>query len=82
MIGADIETGGLHLKKRPPAVSQTGSTSVYAFNADDLSESMSMEHSRVAIGSIIPASGDALVTNPPRLIVTITEDASSVPSLK
>ena len=34
----------------------------WAFNADDLHEFMSMEHSRVAIGHIIPGVGDALVT--------------------
>ena len=30
----------------------------WAFNAEDLREFMSMEHSRVAIGGIIPALGD------------------------
>ena len=34
----------------------------WAFNADDLREFMSMEHSRVAIGRIIPGVGDTLVT--------------------
>jgi uncharacterized protein YcgI (DUF1989 family) len=37
---------------------------------------MSMEHSRVAIGHIIPGIGDALVTNRRRLILTLVEDAS------
>ena len=32
----------------------------WAFNADDMREFMSMEHSRVAIGRIIPRIGDAL----------------------
>src|SRR5258706_10928713 len=31
----------------------------WAFNAADLTEFMSMEHSRVAIGRIIPGTGDA-----------------------
>jgi hypothetical protein len=37
---------------------------------------MSMEHSRVAIGRIIPAVGDALVSNRRRPILTLIEDTS------
>jgi uncharacterized protein len=48
----------------------------WAFNAADLREFMSMEHSRVAIGHIIPAVGDALVTNKRRPILTLVEDTS------
>ena len=48
----------------------------WAFNADDLREFMSMEHSRVALGSIIPAIGDRLVTNRRRPILTLVEDTS------
>jgi hypothetical protein len=48
----------------------------WAFNADDLGEFMSMEHSRVAMGHIIPAVGDALVTNRRRPILTLVEDNS------
>jgi uncharacterized protein len=48
----------------------------WAFNAEDLSEFMSMEHSRVAIGRIIPAVGDALVTNRRQPILTLVEDTS------
>ena len=48
----------------------------WAFNAEDLREFMSMEHSRVAIGRIIPAVGDTLVTNVRRPILTIVEDTS------
>ena len=48
----------------------------WAFNADDLREFMSMEHSRVAIGRIIPAIGDGLVTNRRRPILTLVEDTS------
>jgi uncharacterized protein len=48
----------------------------WAFRAGDLAEFMSMEHSRVAIGRIIPAIGDTLVTNRRRPILTLTEDTS------
>jgi uncharacterized protein YcgI (DUF1989 family) len=48
----------------------------WAFNADELREFMSMEHSRVAIGRIIPAIGDSLVTNRRRLILTFLKDTS------
>jgi uncharacterized protein YcgI (DUF1989 family) len=48
----------------------------WAFNTEDLREFMSMEHSRVAIGRIIPAVGDALVTNRRRPILTLVEDNS------
>lgn len=48
----------------------------WAFNAADLGECMSMEHSRAAIGKIIPAEGDTLVTNKRRAILTVVEDAS------
>jgi hypothetical protein len=37
---------------------------------------MSMEHSRVAIGRIIPGIGDTLVTNRRRPILTLVEDTS------
>jgi uncharacterized protein YcgI (DUF1989 family) len=48
----------------------------WAFNADDMREFMSMEHSRVAIGRIIPGIGDTLVTNKRRGILKLTEDTS------
>ena len=48
----------------------------WAFNADDLRELMSMEHSRVAIDRIIPTIGDGLVTNRRRPILTLVEDTS------
>jgi len=48
----------------------------WAFNAADLTEFMSMEHSRVAIGRIIPGIGDALVTSKRRPILTLIEDTS------
>src|SRR6202047_4245281 len=48
----------------------------WAFNDSELKEFMSMEHSRVAIGRIIPAIGDTLVTNRRRPILTLVEDTS------
>src|SRR5436190_10039927 len=48
----------------------------WAFRADDLAEFMSMEHSRVAIGRIIPAIGDTLVSNRRNPILTLSEDTS------
>jgi len=48
----------------------------WAFNNDDLHEFMSMEHSRVALGRIIPAIGDRLVTNRRRPILILVEDTS------
>ena len=48
----------------------------WAFVASDLREFMSMEHSRVAIGRIIPAVADALVTNRRRPVMTLIEDTS------
>jgi uncharacterized protein len=48
----------------------------WAFDAGDPREFMSTEHSCVAIGRIIPAVGDTLVTNRRRPILTIIEDTS------
>src|SRR5258707_3344394 len=48
----------------------------WTFNDADLNEFMSMEHSRVAIGRIIPGVGDTLVTNKQRPILTLIEDTS------
>src|SRR5437764_11611893 len=48
----------------------------WAFNEADLAEFMSMEHSRVAIGRIIPAIGDTLVSNRRNPILTLSEDTS------
>ena len=49
----------------------------WAFNSEDMHEFMSMEHNRVAIGRIIPAIGDTLVTNRRHPILTLVEDTSS-----
>ena len=48
----------------------------WAFNAADMMEFMSMEHTRIFIGRIIPKVGDPLVTNHRRPILTLTEDTS------
>jgi len=48
----------------------------WAFNSEDMHEFMSMEHNRVAIGRIIPAIGDTLVTNRRHPILTLVEDTS------
>src|SRR5438045_4591976 len=48
----------------------------WAFNAEDLREFMSIEHSRVSIGGIIPKLGSVFVTNRRRPILTVVEDTS------
>ena len=48
----------------------------WAFNAADLTEFMSMEHTRAAITRLIPKIGDSLVTNHRRPILTVVEDTS------
>lgn len=48
----------------------------WAFNADDTSEHMSMEHSRAGILKVIPKVGDAMLTNRRRPILTFVEDTA------
>jgi len=48
----------------------------WAFSGADIGEFMSMEHTRIAIGRIIPAVGDPLVTNRRRPILFVEEDTS------
>jgi uncharacterized protein YcgI (DUF1989 family) len=48
----------------------------WAFNADDLDEHLSMEHSRVALMKLVPAVGDTLVTNRRRPILSFVEDTT------
>jgi uncharacterized protein YcgI (DUF1989 family) len=48
----------------------------WAFNAQDLKEFMSMEHSRGAFMAIIAKLGDSFVTNKRRPILTVVEDTS------
>jgi uncharacterized protein len=48
----------------------------WAFNAADMKEFMSMEHTRAGILRIIPKPGDRLLTNQRRPILTLVEDTS------
>ena len=48
----------------------------WAYNARDLTEFMSMEHSRAAMKKIIPEVGDTLVTNRRRPILQVVEDTT------
>ncbi len=48
----------------------------WAFCADDMHEFMSMEHTRVWLGRLMPKVGHQLVTNRRRPILTLTEDTS------
>lgn len=48
----------------------------WAFAAGDPAEWMSMEHSRVQMGRVIPRVGDSLVTNRRRPVLTLVEDTS------
>ncbi|HEX3499190.1 MAG TPA: urea carboxylase-associated family protein [Stellaceae bacterium] len=48
----------------------------WAFNRADLTEFMSMEHTRAKLLKIIPAPGDTMLTNRRRPILTFLEDNS------
>jgi uncharacterized protein len=48
----------------------------WCFNADDLSEFMSMEHLHATLQGIFPATGDGLTTNRRRPILILEEDTS------
>ena len=48
----------------------------WAFRRDDLTEFMSMEHSRASLGRIMPTVGQAMATNRRRPILTLVEDTS------
>ena len=48
----------------------------WAFNRHDMTESMSMEHSRTALGRIMAPTGTSMVTNHRRAILTLMEDAT------
>ena len=48
----------------------------WAFNRHDISEFMSMEHSRSWLRRLIPLVGDSRVTNHRRPILTVLEDTS------
>lgn len=48
----------------------------WAFNAHDLAEHMSMEHTRVMLGRVNPRVGDPLYSNRRRPLLLMTEDTS------
>ena len=48
----------------------------WAFNAADLSEFMSMEHSRAGLKRLIPHVGDTMLSNRRRPILTLVEDTA------
>lgn len=48
----------------------------WAFRQGDMNEFMSMEHSRTAIGRVMPVLGQSMVTNRRRPILTLVEDTS------
>ncbi len=48
----------------------------WAFSREDLTEFMSMEHSRTALERIMPTVGQAMVSNRRRPILTLVEDTS------
>ena len=48
----------------------------WAFRRDDLTEFMSMEHSRTSLGRIMPVVGQSMVTNRRRPILTLVDDTS------
>ena len=50
----------------------------WAFNASDLDEFMSMEHTRSTIDKMMPDMGEAFLTNKRRPILTIVEDLSLI----
>ena len=48
----------------------------WAFNADDMNEFTSMEHTRSCLEKLIPGIGDAMYSNRRRPILTVVEDTS------
>ncbi len=68
----------LRLGQRLKLVNSHGTQVVdaWAFNAYELGEFMSMQHSRVAFARIMPKLGDSFVTNKRRPILTLAEDTS------
>jgi uncharacterized protein len=48
----------------------------WAFNRDDITESMSMEHSRTSMLKLMPRVGDTFVTNRRRAVLTLTDDTT------
>jgi len=48
----------------------------WAFNRRDMSEFMSMEHSHAALSKILPTTGDTMVSNRRRPILSFVEDSA------
>ena len=71
---AAFMAAGQHLKVINTHGQQVVDT--WAFNRADPTEFMSMEHSRTAIGRIMPSLGQSMVTNHRRPILTLVEDIS------
>ena len=71
---AAFVTAGQHVKVVNTRGQQVVDT--WAFGRDDLTEFMSMEHSRTAIGRTMPALGQSMVTNRRRPILSLVEDTS------
>ena len=49
----------------------------WAFNRHDMTEFMSMEHSRTSLGRIMAPTGSSMVTNHRRPILTLVEDTTT-----
>ena len=72
---AAFVTRGQHVKLINTHGQQVVDT--WAFNRADLTEFMSMEHSRTALGRIMALTGTSMVTNHRRPILTLVEDTTS-----
>ena len=70
-VAAPVKMGG-HVRVINTNGQQVVDT--WAFNHSDLSEYMSMEHTRTAIGTILPKVGDTMVTNKRNPILSLVED--------
>ena len=71
---AALVSAGQHVKVINTHGQQVVDT--WAFRREDLTEFMSMEHSRTSIGRTMPIQGQSMVTNHRRPIVTLVEDTS------
>ena len=67
-------TGGQHVRVINTHGQQVVDT--WAFSRADLTEFMSMEHSRTSLARIMPNIGQSMVTNRRRPILTLVEDTS------
>ena len=71
---AAFVTQGQHVKLINTHGQQVVDT--WAFNRHDLTEFMSMEHSRTSLGRIMAPTGASMVTNHRRPILTLVEDTT------